>query len=613
MLISPAVPPTRFLVSPMAVNKPLSSTFAFAVLFALTAMLFCVRAVIGQTLIDVDFDNRNASTYTEDQVEEDFGELRFSNGLDEGWVRIVTGRNAYGGTGSAIRVRYPKGGEGPGEGGAQWIAELDEGYEEAYLSYRVKFADGFDFVRGGKLPGLAGGSAPSGSAPADGVRGWSGRLMWRTDFRGVTGEPEQRTSGLISYAKHVKSGLEMDGRQEDEVFVVEPDGIQSEIVSDRWYAIRQRVVMNTPGQRDGILQVWLDGRLVLDQNDIQWRDTPDLQIDRLFFSTFFGGGEAWKSSQEEFAFFDDFKMTVPRQRLVPEQYSSPEAAVAAANPGDTISLGSANWYANLFIDDPMTIRGRGNARLLAARGNSPIIQVRSDGVNVQDLEIARGITGVEGLAAASRLSISSCLFKDIFGDGIRCTDNRNIAIIDTTIVDSAGRGVFLNRVDGYYIANSVSSRNGGAGFEIFSDNGFITDCKAMSNRAGAGFFLIGSDAGLDNNVSANNTGMGFLFVNTQNIGFMNNTASANSSFGMLNYAVTDCFFVYNTIAGNDDVGVILNNCQRIAFQSNLICKNAGIGAFFSSSTFDNSATDNTYLSNAYNLGLIDRGNNFVDE
>ena len=598
----------------MALNKSLSLNFGFPVLFAALAMLCCDRSSVGQTLIDVDFDNRGASTYTEDQVEEDFGELRFTNGVDEGWVQIVTGNDAFGGTGSSIRCRYPEGGVGPGEGGAQWIVELDEGYEEAYLSYRVKFAEGFDFVRGGKLPGLAGGSAPSGSAPADGVRGWSGRLMWRTAFQGETGQPEQRTSGLISYAKHRHSGFAMDGRQEDEVFVLESDGDQSVLRADRWYTIRQRVVMNTPGQRDGIFQIWLDGRLVHDQHDLQWRDVPGLQIDRLFFSTFFGGGEAWRTSKEEFTFFDDIKMSVPRERRVPEDYGSPEAAVAAANPGDTVLLGSANWYANLLVNEPITISGRGNCRLMAARGNQPIIQVRSDGASIQNLTISRGIVGVEGLPQSSRLSISDCQFRDIFGDGIRCSGNREIAIIDTSVHDNEGRGVFLNQVEGFFISNCVASRNGGAGFEIFSDNGFVTDCRSNNNGAGAGFYFIGSDLGLVNNVSASNTGMGFLFVNSENIGFTNNSASSNSRFGLLNYAVSDGFFADNRIIGNDAVGVIFNNSRRNTFQSNFMCKNTGIGVFFSASTSDNVVTQNSYLSNAFNLGrTVDAGDNFIDE
>lgn len=45
---------------------------------------------------------------------------------------------------------------------------------ELYLAYWVKFEDGFDFILGGKLPGL------SGSANLDeNKKVWKGRLMWR--------------------------------------------------------------------------------------------------------------------------------------------------------------------------------------------------------------------------------------------------------------------------------------------------------------------------------------------------------------------------------------------------------------------------------------------------
>lgn len=597
----------------MSLNKPRLLSVCFPMLAALVAALFFGRPTTAQTLVDVDFNNRNASIYTEEDVEEDFGELRFTNGVDEGWVQIVTGDQAFGGTGSAIRVRYPEGGEGPGEGGAQWIVEFDEGYEEAYLSYRVKFAEGFDFVRGGKLPGLAGGSAPSGSAPADGIRGWSGRLMWRTAFQGVTGEPEQTTSGLISYAKHVNSGFAMDGRQEDEIFVLERDGQESVIESDRWYTIRERVVMNTPGERDGILQIWLDGRLVHDQRDLQYRDTPDLQIDRLFFSTFFGGGEAWRSSKEEFTFFDDFKLTIPRERLVPEQYPTPYEAVAASNPGDTVLLGSADWFGNLFVNNPITIRGRGNARLMPAQQNVSIIQVNSDDVNIESLEIANGVAGVDAYSLASRLTILNCDFQDMLGDAIRCTDSHNVAIINSTIDNSAGRGVFLNRVNGFFIANSTSTGNSGAGFEIISDNGFITDCRASNNRAGAGFFMVGANAGLVNNISDNNDAMGFLFVNTENVGFMNNTSSLNSSFGLLAYGVNGCCFCNSNFIGNGDVGYTLGNSNNNVIQANIVDNNSSIGAYMSPSTSGNAIIGNSYQNNAFNIGLINQGDNYVNE
>ena len=586
--------------------------FSANCLLALVGVFLFGLSASGQTVLEVDFNNRNASQYTEDNVEQDFGDVRFTNGVDEGWTRIVTGNQAFGGSGGALRVLYPEGGDGPRGGGAQWIAEFD-GVEEAYLEYKVKFAPGFDFVRGGKLPGLAGGSAPSGSAPADGVRGWSGRLMWRQRFTGEPGQPEQRTSSMISYAKHLHSGFDQDGRQEDEEFWVEADGSETTVVPDVWYSLRQRVVMNTPGQRDGILQLWIDGRLVLSQDNLQYRDVPDLKIDRMFFSTFFGGGFIWRSSKDEFVFFDDFKVTIPQEIRVPEDASSPGAALAASNPGDTILLGSADWFANLNITHPLTLRGRSNARLMAARGDRQIIQVASDGVNIESLRFSQGVAGVDAMPSASRLRIIDCDFRDNFGDAIRATNSRDVSIINTDVVNNEGRGIFLDGVDVFFIGNCVSSNNGGAGFELFSDNGFVENSTAANNSAGAGFFLIGSNTGLVRNVAENNRGMGFLMVNSPNIGFTDNRATGNSSFGVLAYAVDNSSIARNQIELNDAVGLILDNSEGTTVRENRIFDNTGIGAFFSQTTSGNTADGNVYGRNAFSLGLIDEGNNTVDE
>ena len=78
-----------------------------------------------------------------------------------------------------------------------------------------------------------------------------------------------------------------------------------------WHRIDQIVVMNTPGRSDGAMLGWLDGRLVLERRDVRYRDTDDLAIDMVYFSTFFGGGdESWASSADESVFFDDFQAHV---------------------------------------------------------------------------------------------------------------------------------------------------------------------------------------------------------------------------------------------------------------------------------------------------------------
>ena len=267
--------------------------------------------VATQVIYQNDFDQHTAGLYTRARLDSDWNDPRFNDGVDEGRVTVVSGQNAFGGTGSSLAVAYPEDEVGTKETGAQWQLELDDEYEEAFLSYRVQFADGFDFSRGGKLPGLAGGSAPTGNAPAEGDNGWTGRLMWLTDFTGQPGNPEQLTSQAISYAKYVDSGFNRDGRNEDEIHWIDPDGSRSEFESGVWYEITQRVVMNTPGVSDGVIQVWLDGVLVHDQTDVLFRTVPDLKIDQVYFSTFFGGGDGWETTKDETVLFDDFEVSVP--------------------------------------------------------------------------------------------------------------------------------------------------------------------------------------------------------------------------------------------------------------------------------------------------------------
>ena len=75
-----------------------------------------------------------------------------------------------------LKVRIPKN-HYSSLTGAQWKIPLQPS-DEYYFSYRIRFDEAFDFVKGGKLPGLAGGTANSGGKVPDGYDGWSARLMF---------------------------------------------------------------------------------------------------------------------------------------------------------------------------------------------------------------------------------------------------------------------------------------------------------------------------------------------------------------------------------------------------------------------------------------------------
>ncbi|WP_205742703.1 polysaccharide lyase [Onishia niordana] len=196
----------------------------------------------------------------------------------------------------ALRVAYPAGTSSPsdaGRGGAGFYVapQALAGAERACLRYRVRFSPGFDFVKGGKLPGLYGGEAPSGGVQADGENGFTMRFMWRRDGQGE----------LYEYVVN-----------QDSDYGVSVGRGRWSFPSGQWVTVEQELVLNDPQQENGLARVWIDGRPVLEQRGILYRTTDALTIDGLMFSTFFGGhGADWRTPRDQHADFAGFRLYTP--------------------------------------------------------------------------------------------------------------------------------------------------------------------------------------------------------------------------------------------------------------------------------------------------------------
>lgn len=232
----------------------------------------------------IDFDDAPLGPYAPDTLAAAWQDPPWNSGVDEGRVEVFEGDGAY--AGRSLRVHYPQGGVGPDEGGAQWQLVFDAGHAELYCAYRLRFAAGFDFVKGGKLPGLAGGAANTGGDKPTGSDGWSARMMWRE-----AGE-------VVQYTYHVDQPTDYG---EDMPW----NG--SHFVPGQWHRVEHRVVMNTPGEHDGRIQGWLDGKPVFTREGLRFRDVDTFAIDLFYFSTFFGGsGDDWAPTKPEYVDFDEF-------------------------------------------------------------------------------------------------------------------------------------------------------------------------------------------------------------------------------------------------------------------------------------------------------------------
>jgi hypothetical protein len=192
-----------------------------------------------------------------------------------------------------LRVNYPQGGVGPKESGAQWKVDFKEAfgttYDELYVSYKVRFVNGFDPVYGGKLPGMLGGEGNTGGKQADGYDGWSARMMWG------------KKAATVFYVYHA----DMPGKFGD---VFNWGEVETKTFpAGEWVQVEHRIVINSPGEKNGVLQGWYNGVLMVDKNDMRYRHVDSFTIDGFFFSTFFGGSSSmFAPTRNETIDFDDF-------------------------------------------------------------------------------------------------------------------------------------------------------------------------------------------------------------------------------------------------------------------------------------------------------------------
>jgi hypothetical protein len=156
--------------------------------------------------------------------------------------------------------------------------------EEIYFRYHLRFASDWNpSLDGGKLPGIAGtyNQGGWGMRKSDGSNGWSVRGAFSR--RPANTPSVAGLTAIGSYAYHVDAA----GKSGDHWGWGE--GVSGLLHNNRWYAIEQRVKLNTPGKNDGLFEAWIDGHLVHRRNDLRFRDVPTLKIEDIWMNVYHGG------------------------------------------------------------------------------------------------------------------------------------------------------------------------------------------------------------------------------------------------------------------------------------------------------------------------------------
>ncbi|GJJ78616.1 hypothetical protein EMPS_10975 [Entomortierella parvispora] len=213
-----------------------------------------------------------------------------------------------------LKLDYPRGSYapsiGPIPGGTHFYAKPfgdKTPFESMMVSYDVAFPNGFNWVLGGKLPGVYGGTpydGCSGGVQSTGANCLTMRLMWRPSGSGevyayVPADPKSnfcKNSAVIcndQYGKSIGRG-------------------QIYFQAGNWTRMDMIMSLNKPaGNSNGTLQVYRNGALVIHLDDIPYRTSGMVGFQGLMFSSFFGGSDStYASPVDTSVYFRNVQLSV---------------------------------------------------------------------------------------------------------------------------------------------------------------------------------------------------------------------------------------------------------------------------------------------------------------
>jgi len=210
-------------------------------------------------------------------------------------------------TSPVLQVTYAAGSYSHDTGGAQlytlWNTTDGSSFDTMMVTYELAFDAGFDWVKGGKLPGLRGGlnsTGCSGGNQADGQDCFSSRIMWRT-------------GGAAEVYAYIPTANDLCSNKAiicNSDFGVSIQRGAFAFTSGQWNRITMLVQMNNPpGTANGNIAVYFNDNLAISQPNLQIRSDYTVAANGLYLSTFFGGSDAsWSTPVTTHTYFRNIQL-----------------------------------------------------------------------------------------------------------------------------------------------------------------------------------------------------------------------------------------------------------------------------------------------------------------
>ncbi len=229
-------------------------------------------------------------------------------------------------------------------------------------------------------------------------------------------------------------------------------------------------------------------------------------------------------------------------------FTAIQAAVTAADAGDTIIVKDGTYTENVVVDKSLVIQSENGAELTivrAAASNADVFKVTAENVTIDGFSITGATSmGKSGIAVFGSTSGSCTIINN------QCSENNQGITIealttDNTVADNictlSGRyGIYLSNTTGNIITgNTCSNNTASSGFALYladnADNNTVNDNITDSNNIGIRVKNADSNLLFNNTSSNNNYGLEIATGSLDNVFYLNNFVGNTSSQLSLGY------------------------------------------------------------------------------
>jgi len=297
----------------------------------------------------------------------------------------------------------------------------------------------------------------------------------------------------------------------------------------------------------------------------------------LFSSTWFNPAPIYASFNKALNGYSKSVVANPNTIWVPDNYTTIQEAINAAEEGKTILVRAGTYYEHLKIDKSLILVGENRGTtVIDGTGTGIVVYVIANNITLNNFTIQNGQLGI----------------------WLRYSGNN---VLTGNTVSNNSYGLHLWGSDDNILTNNTISNNSYGLYLYVSNNNTLTSNTASNNSNGIYLESSSNNVLSDNTISNNDDGI-HLYHSSNNI-LTGNTATDNSQYGIYVGDSDDNVFSGNT-ASNNSHGIYVFYSNNNILTGNTATDNSQYGIRFSSSSnnviFHNNFINNTEPSRSAN-------------